>query len=115
MKKEINRNLMDSLLDEQEQTYIQQFYENDVMREAVKKILLAFIYYHGVLKQGKEADPTRNYLLALTNRRELSDEQLGRETRATAEGIAALEAGFSALALYRKEETLSKDNKNPAR
>lgn len=108
------KNILDEILDDNEKLAIQMFYDNELQREAVKKVLLAALYYNGVLLKGQKACPTMNFLLAIAGRRDISDEQMGREARTAAEGVAALENGFDNLASYMKEELL-KPKKNPAR
>lgn len=108
-------NLLDRILDDNEKIAIKQFYDSEVMREAVRKVLLSSVYYNGILLPGEEADPTRNFMLTITNRREMSNEEMGAQARAVAEGLAALENGFSALAAFKTEDVEKAEEKNPAR
>lgn len=105
----------DTFLDDLEKEKIQQFYDDEIMREAVRKVLLAGLYENGVLKKGKKAQPLFNFALGfVSNRGELSNEQVGAQLRSAWEGINALELAFSNLAKYKREEPQVKV-KNPAR
>ena len=110
----IDRGLLDRILDEQEATFVSQFYDNQVMREAVKKVVLASVYYNGTLKKGTPADPNQNFMLALANTKG-TDEAIGREARAIALATALLESGFAALASYKREKPDGGIIMNPAR
>lgn len=93
------------ILNDVEKVAVQQFYEHETMREAVKKVLLAAIYTDGVLKPGEPADPLQNLLLAFVSQHLTeSDEVIGANVRATYYGINALAVGFSKLSLFKKEE-----------
>ena len=65
--------------------------------EALKKVLLVPVYHNGVLKPDQEADMTRNFMLSITNRRELTNEEMGAQARSIGEAVALLEIGFSYL------------------
>lgn len=108
----MNQNNLD-ILDEQEETYIQQFVENERMREAVKKVLLAPLYGHGVMKKGKRAMSYSNWVFngSLKN----TNENLGALVRARAEGIAMVEEGFELLSRYKKQENKVENKINQAR
>jgi len=105
---------LDIFLDEQEQTHLRQFADNPTLVEAVRKLLLFSIYNNGVLKKGEKADPRKNFLLSITNRRGVTDEELGREARAAAEGISALEFGFESINLFKTPIPEPKGSENNA-
>src|SRR3990167_11050265 len=104
-----DKQFVDSILDEQEQTWIREFVRNHVLFEAVRKILLIPVYHSGVLKKGEKPDMTRNFMLSITNRREQTNEELGKQARAVAEAVALLDAGFSYLEMYKHD---NKENIN---
>jgi len=91
---------MDFLTD-QEKEKVARFCEDEVMFEAVKKVLLAPIYEQGTLKAGKPADPTFNGALALSTVRSISDEELGRDLRAFTQAMSQVETAWQKLSEVR--------------
>lgn len=111
-----SKDILDNFLSDLEKTKIQLFIEDEVQAEAVRKVLLFSLYNNGVLKKGEKANPLVNFALGLVaNRPDFTDEQLGRDLRASWNGINALEIGFSNLARYRKDDLEKVDVKNEAR
>jgi hypothetical protein len=100
-------------LNEVERAAVQAFFENEGMRESVKKVLLAALYENGTLKAGIKSDFTRNLALSLVaNNREVTNEQLGADLRAMWEGIRLVENAFNKMSEFKKVETKeSKPNK----
>lgn len=108
--------LLNDILDDNEKAAIQIFYDNEVMREAVRKVLLAGVYYNGTLKKGVKPNPLTNFALGfVSNRGELPDEQLGAQLRSCWEGLNTLEVAFSTMAQFKKEEEPPKKVVNKAR
>lgn len=106
---------LDSVLDEQEQTQIKRFIENDKMKEAVRKALLAGLYEQGTLKKYKPADSLSNVAFGLLFEGDNpSNEKLGSKVRALWEGIRNIENAFEFMENYKSEEEKRSDNKNPA-
>jgi hypothetical protein len=107
---------LDSVLSDAEKAHLASFYDNEVMREAVKKVILSGIYSNGALKKGEPADPLRNYLLGFPFQRpELSNEQIGADLRASVSAINTLEVAFSNIARYKSEPERSPKKTNQAR
>jgi len=78
--------------------------KDEVLMEAVRKVLLSAIYENGTLRQGIKADPARNAAFAaVANYPGMSDEQLGADLRAQWAGISALENGINKLGNYKKK------------
>ena len=91
-----------------------QFNTDPIMREAVRKILLAGVYLNGVLEPGKPGMPKRNFALALAFREGMTNEMLGQDLRAAAEGIRTIETAFDKIAEYvpvAKKSNEKKGNK----
>ncbi len=89
-------------LNDLEKDKLQSFIADEVMMEAVKKVMLAVIYNQGTINPGEKTSPTKNAFLALvfkTIRGEAiaKNEQLGEDLRAMAYGVNYLEAGFAQL------------------
>ena len=104
------------VLDEHEETYLQQFYENKKMREAVKKVLLMFLYNNGVPKKSKAHDPTVNYAFTcVANDLKISDEDAGKHLKILWEAICLIETAFSNMARFQKGEESKGRGGNQAR
>lgn len=83
-----------------QKTKIEAFCADTEMYEAVKKVLLAGIYEHGTLPQGRTPDPLQNaafHLAALSVENPIPDEQIGAHVRAQFAGINALVVAFNRL------------------
>ncbi len=106
----------DSYLDDLEKEKVIQFFEDDVMREAVKKVILEPIYFQGTLKKGQKADPTKNFgLVFVSNNKGLTDGRMGSYMRALWEGINFVEMGFAKLSTFKRELVIPKKGQNQAR
>lgn len=108
----MEQEIINEILDEQEQTYCRQFFENERMREAVKKILLAPVYYQGIMKKGKKAKTGLNWAIQYLSN---TNENLGATVRACAEALRFVEDGFRILSTIKKEQPSPVITKNPAR
>jgi len=104
----------DSFLNETEKELLSLFYENEIMREAVKKVLLAGIYQNGTLKPGEPAKPVYNAAFSLVANRDANNEQIGADLRAMWEGVRVVENAFNSLSEYKKEAP-KPEISNPAR
>lgn len=90
--------------------------DNPVAMMALQKILLASVYYNGVLRPGMKPDPTRNAALSLAiTSTNLSNEILGQDTRAMAESVRLISAGFTKLEKFATPKQDANSGKNPAR
>lgn len=109
-------NLVEEVLSDLEKEMLTNFANNDVMREAVKKVLLVPIYHNGVLEKGERTiNPAYNWALTLAAMKsDFSDEQIGHDVRVTAEGIRVVENAFSQIMAYKTNETEPKAEPNPA-
>lgn len=79
---------------------IEQFCADEEMYEAVRQVLLAGLYTHGVPKKGKKHNPLINgafALASLAGENPIPDEQLGAHVRGMWFGINALENGYRSL------------------
>lgn len=91
------------------------FNDDEVMVEAIKKVLLASIYDNGTLRKKVKAEPLKNgalglAFLALGGRAVITNEQLGEDLRALAQGVNLLETGFKELGKIKKVEKDGEDN-----
>ncbi len=86
---------------------IERFCSDSVMSEAVKKVLLAGLYSHGVIKAGKEHNPLQNGAFALASlavNNPIPDAEIGAHVRAMWAGINALENAFNQLNKIKSEK-----------
>lgn len=87
-------------LTDQEKTKIETFCKDEVLYEAVKKVLLQHIYSQGVLEKGVKHNPLKNRAFALAQHateNPMTDEILGQHVRGLWEGVNALESGYNDL------------------
>lgn len=110
-----NKEFLDTILNDVEKAKLEVLSEDAGMITAIKKVLLAGIYYNGTLAAGAQPDATRNFALQLAVTADKSNEQLGADLRGTAEGIIRLEQGFAAIDLYKPMKKAPVDKPNKAR
>jgi hypothetical protein len=103
---------MEEYLSDIEKEKIERFCEDEVLVEAVKKVLLAPIYSQGVLVAGRPARPLNNGALALAFDRKVSAEELGNDVKAFAQGVNHIETGFQKLAEIKGTPAPKTDKKN---
>lgn len=104
--------MVEEILTELEQDKVQQFYEDVIMREAVRKILLRGLYQNGTLKAGVAPDPKQNFALAMANNPNATNESLGAELRGAYWGITILEQAFDKLSEIKKSAVVKKEEDN---
>lgn len=111
----------DTILNDIERAEVQRFADNSTMFEAVKKVLLASVYFQGTLIEGKESNPLANFALQIVagdkinGRSVKTNEQIGSELRARYEGVNFVEGGFEDLRTYKSKQEVVEDTTNPAR
>ena len=105
----------DTYLSDIEKIEVESFCNNIVMREAVRKVLLAEVYLNGTLQKNLPAEPLRNAALIVVARDDTaSNESVGAYVRAVWQGINFIESGFSQLNKMKpvkKEDTKEEINK----
>ena len=92
-------------LTELEVAKISAFNSDPELVEAVRKVLLAGLYHHGVVKLGFEPQPLLNgaySLVALALDNPIPNEQIGEQLRAQWSGINALKNAFDSLAKIKE-------------
>lgn len=105
-----------TFLNDLELEKVRQFNDDEVMREAVKKVILETVYACGVLKKGKKADPLHNMALVYVSmNKDATNDQVGAHMRALYEGINFVEMGFGAIAKYKKDPLPTPKGQNQAR
>lgn len=85
------------------------FNNDEVLVNAVRKVLLAVIYDNGTLRKDLAPDPTKNgalglAFLAISGRGVVTNEDLGSDLRGLAQGVSLLENGLNALKTIKKDD-----------
>ena len=105
-------------LSEKEVAEVQRFLNNEVMVEAVRKVLLSPLYRDGLLQKGKKADPLRNFMLGFFSNPQVkmmpSDEK-GKFVEAILQGVSLVETGFEVLQTLKEVEQPKEAKTNKAR
>jgi len=89
------------------------FVQDDVLLEAVKKVLLAGVYDQGILKPSEPAKAKLNFALAIANNT-WDNEKIGEELRAAYKGVTFVELGFDELLALKENADAEKAEVNPA-
>jgi len=91
---------MKEYLTDLEVAKVEAFCTDEVMYEAVKKVLLQGIYSHGVISKGHKHDPLQNAafnLASLSVQNPIPDAELGANIRGMWAGVNYLKNGFDTL------------------
>jgi len=95
------------------------FNNDEVLVNAVRKVLLAVMYDNGTLRADVAPDPLKNGALALaflaiSGRGTVSNDELGADIRGLAQGVSLLENGLKELSKIKKEEPVVESPYNEA-
>lgn len=97
--------IVDTILTEAEKVALGTFANNVLLFEAVKKVVLAGLYYNGSLKAGEAPNPTINAAYSLVYRNPaVPNETLGQDLRAMAEGAKMVELAFNKFDKFKPDE-----------
>lgn len=93
--------------------------QDEVLKSAVKKILLAGVYYNGILEAGHKPDTGKNFtiqtaLFAIQNNPKITDEDLGRELRMSVGAMRLIDLGFQEIEKFNPIDKKPKKD-NPGR
>ena len=91
---------MKEFLTDVEITKIETMCSDEVLFEAVRKVMLAGIYTHGTLPKGEFPNPLVNgalQLVSVSSNNPMTDEVLGQHIRGVWEGLNALENAMNRL------------------
>jgi hypothetical protein len=98
---------MQEYLNENEIAKVEAFCKDEVLYNAVKKVLLQGIYTHGVFEKGVEFNPKKNVAFSLvqhTLTNPIPDAEIGSHLRSVFAGLNALENSFKELDEIRSKE-----------
>ena len=110
----LKKDYLDNFLDDKEQRLLEQFANNEEMKEAVRKVLLFGAYGSGVLQKGKPHDPLQNFALSIACVKGAKVEDIGADVKACWEAINEIEVGFNRIDMY-KSIPIEPLKENPAR
>ena len=114
MEKELN-----DFLNEIEREKVSHFLDDVILKEALRKVLLKYIYSDGVLMAGKPANPYENFALNIYKDQStgvmFTDEELGHLTKVRRFAIELVQKAFTSLEDYRKVKTVDEKAVNRAR
>jgi len=107
-----------SYLNENEIAQIEAFCKNEEMFEAVRKVMLQGIYFHGVNVKGQKSNPLVNgafSLVSLSPNNPIPNEEIGAQLRAQWAGINALESAVNNLKKIKSNsKEYDEDSENEA-
>ena len=109
-----SKETLDSFLSDLEKQKLEQFVQDEIMMQAVKKVLLFSIYGAGRLLKGKPVNNNENFALVYASQKGAKFEDIGADVKACWEGICALENAYKDLENY-KPIPIEEIKKNPAR
>jgi len=110
----VPRSNFNDVLDEYERKKLESVASDDVVMNALKKILLYTIYSAGSLHKGKKPyNPTENVLLSFGANMNLTHEEKGRIAESMVTGVTIVEQGFRALEMFKKLPDSPKQEANP--
>lgn len=97
---------------------IEAFCNDEAMQEAVRKVLLANLYYSGALKRGEKLEPKNQAFNLIATAYQagngISNEAIGEEIRALYEGVNTVEQAFAHLKTIKKPKDVVETPYNDA-
>jgi hypothetical protein len=96
-----------SYINELEKDALVRFNQDTLMKQAVEKAMLHFIYQDGILRPGEPAKKEEHWVYALqfaSQGAASNDEILGKMLRIKLDASAMLKAGFDKLAEFKHED-----------
>lgn len=86
-----------SFLSDLERDTLQAFVQNEVMKEALKKVILDGILNMGIQKEGEKTGLLRNWVFGIDPQGVMSDEDFGRMVKVRTEAMILLEQAYTKL------------------
>ena len=111
----ISKEYLDKFLETGEQDLLTQFADNEVLKNAVRKVLLFSAYNSGVIEKGKPHDPLINFALTIACQKGAKNEDIGADVKACWEAINEIEMGLKRIDMYKSQQMPEFTGKNPAR
>lgn len=89
------------------------FNADEKLKDAVKKMLLYFVYNSEILRPGESAGIEKHWVYGVLQDPKISDEEIGKNVRAKVYALGLLEEAFKEISKFTPEEE-PKEEKNPA-
>lgn len=110
---------MKEFLTPDEKARVIMFNQDEALKSAVRKIMLADIYSKGIVGQGDTTNWAYNLVYGQNQNGQLIDNgktnsELGESLRATVMGLSLLETAFKAIEKYKAEVEVPEEKPNPA-
>ena len=105
-------------LNDIEKDKITSFLNDEILKEAVRKVLLKPAYSDGIMEPGKPTEPYMNFALNIYKSQDgtmYSDEELGRLTKVRRLAVELIQTGFKELEKMKKVEVIKEKSVNKAR
>lgn len=104
---------MKEFLSPEEKARVIMFNSDPLLKQAVKKVMLYFIYNAETLVEGEPAGLEKNWVYGITSKEGLSFEDKGRLLQTKVDSLAFLEQAFQDIDKYKSEVEV-KEGENPA-
>lgn len=104
-------------LTDAEKQQVINFNENELMREAVRKVMLEEVYQYGILEKGKPAN-NLNWAYSLggdINNATMSEEELGKLLKVTVQAFSVVERAFNKIDGFITPVKQEEVDENPAK
>lgn len=105
----------DKFLNEIEKAQAYAFWENETMRETIKKIMAFYIYHSEAIKAGESVKDDKHWVYGTCQNPSDTDEVVGRKVRVKVDALALLEEAFKDIKRFSIKTIDKKDLENPAR
>lgn len=105
-----------TFLNDVERAQISSFLGNETMREAIKKVMLFYVYHSESLQEGKAVPSDKHWVYGACQNPSESDEIVGRKIRVKVDALALIEESFKDLEKFKLvEQKEVEEIKNKAR
>ena len=103
--------ILENFLSKEEKDALAVFWQNELMREAVRKVLFAGSRYNGIFIEDMPLDPKKNIAFALASQARMNPlinyEMLGRDIATQFEALCVIENAFDKISEFQ----IQKENK----
>ncbi len=109
---------LEQLFTDREKELLKKFVRDDILCEAVKKVVLSAVYFEGTIKKTGLPRPMENFALAIGDRQlmKLTREQMGERLEAALIAVQLLNDGFARLHKFNIQEKKPEvERSNPGR
>lgn len=110
---------LDEVLSATEKAAVERANEDEILMQALEKVLLAGLYDNGSLQAGFRANPTRNFALttliaSISQGKEINFDAVGRDVWGSAMGVYLVSNAFKELRKLKKVDVKNETKENRA-